>query len=437
MTTQIQFRINRLQKMLDSKRQRSSIERFCIQRQIDDLQNGEERGLIWDEREARNAVRFFLLLKHWEGEWAGKKINLAPWQKELIIASLFGWKKQDGTRRFSESFVLVPRKNGKSTIAAGIGLKMLTGDRESGAQIFCAATKKEQAKIVFTDAKMISKSSELASHLQYFRNSIYCPHWNSCFMPLSSDHDKMDGLNVACGICDEIQEHPSREIHDKLKTGMGSRRQPLLCSIGTAGHEKETIAGILYDSAVAISQNIYQDDAFHFFISEAEKDDDWAEPDIWLKANPNLGISLSESFIRNQCGDAKKRPSFQNNFRRLHLNQWTSSSTRWLDYNDWLACASPIELNGLNGCPCFGGLDLSTTIDLTAFALAFKSPDGKVTLFAWFWIPQERMRERELRDRVPYSLWVREGFIRETPGNVIDYDTIENDISELSKRFEI
>lgn len=423
-----------MEKLLTSRRPKSALEIQCIQRLISDLKHGHERGLIWDEDAAALAVRFFSGLKHWKGEYAGHPFALEPWQEECIVAPFFGWKRQDGTRRFREIYVEIPRKNGKTTLLAGVGLILLVADGEQGAEIYTAATKKDQARIVFKDACNLVKSSTLSKHIDVFRCSLYFSRGESVFMPLSADYNTQDGLNPHSGLVDELHQHPSRDLWDVIKQGMGSRRQPSMWGITTAGSDQNSFCyeQRAYAERILDPHSGFVDDSFLSYVATIDKGDDWADPAVWWKSNPNLNISVKRSFLEEQCKIAKEQPSFQNNFRRFHLNEWTQQSERWLDLQAWDECLGVVDFSG----ECCGGLDLSTTTDLTAIAWAFRNDDSISILMDYF-IPEENMIKREHRDRVPYSVWVKEGWITATPGNVIDYQYVRAKINERTKQFKI
>ena len=400
---------------------------------------GHERGLWFDEAEADRVVEFLSMLYHHKGEWAGQRFELADWQRNDIIRPLFGWKRADGTRRFRYAYIEVPRKNGKSTLAAGLGLYLSVADGEYGAEVYSAATKKDQARIVWGDAEKMAKGSPyLKQFCRTFRNNINVPRTGSKFEPLGADSNTLDGLNPHGVIMDELHAHRDRRVWDVMTTAMGARRQPMTVSITTAGvYRPESIGWEQHQHAVQVLEGALEDDGFFAYIASAEPDDDWTDPKTWAKANPNLGISLKEDYLAEQCERAKRSPSFLNTFLRLHLNIWTSQMTRWLDMEDWNACGSESDPGALDGLACYGGLDLASTTDVAAFALVFPDVDGTYDVLARFWVPEDRIVERSNRDRVPYDAWARDGWITSTEGNVIDYDVIRADIKALAKRYNI
>lgn len=422
-------------KTLKTGRPMGELETLCIERQLRDLSNAQKRGLIWDEAEAQRAVKFFSLLSHWKGPWAGKPVTLEPWQEHCQIAPLFGWRKKDGTRRYREGYDEEPRKNGKTTKAAGIALFGLVADREEGAEIFAAATKRDQARILFRDAtKLLRRSRALRGQVELFKHSVTCPRLSSSFVPLSSEGNSLDGLNPHMCLIDELHAHRTREVYDVLATAMGARSQPLLYSITTAGYDRQTVCWERHEYAVKLLKQELEDDSFFAFICGADDGDDFNDPNVWAKANPNLGISLKAEFLRSQALKAKHSPSYENTFRRLHLNQWTEQMDRWLRMALWDRCFEEFSPSDLNGIQCWGGLDLSKTLDTTSLVLVFRI-EGEFYLLPYFWIPKENARRREEEDGVPYTQWARSGHLFLTEGDVVDYREIASVIRWARERF--
>lgn len=397
----------------------------------------------FDERAAELAVRFFeRLLVHSKGEWASKPFTLEPWQRDEIIRPLFGWKRtSDGTRRYRRAYIEVPRKNGKSSLAAGIALLLLFADNEPGSEVYSAAADRDQAAIVFDEARrMVEASSHLANRAQVYKRVVHVPETHSVYRVLSADAYTKHGLNAHGVIFDELHAQPTRDLWDVLTTSTGARRQPLVVAITTAGFDRESICWELHEYARQIKAGIIQDDTFLSVIYAADEADDWLDPNVWAAANPNLGVSVKLDYLRNEARRAELTPAYQNTFRRLHLNQWTQQDTRWLPLEAWDRCATPVNDALLNGAVCYGGLDLSSTWDLSSFVLVFPNEEGEEERFAWlpfFWIPEENMIERARKDRVPYDAWARDGWIRTTEGDVIDYAYIVRAIEELGERYQI
>lgn len=355
---------------------------------------------------------------------------------------LFGWKrKSDGTRRFRTAFIFIPRKNGKTTLMAGIGLYLLVLDGEQGAEVYSAATKREQAKLSWDEAvRMRAASPALKEITQHWKASdtISMEATNSKFRPLGADADTLDGLNVHGALIDELHAHRTPEVVDVLQTATGSRRQPLQFEITTAGFDQQGIGYQHYDYAKKLLERVFDDDTWFVFLAEMDEGDDWQDPRTWAKANPNLGVSVKVDDLERKAHEAKNRPAALNNFLCKHLDKWTQQEERWIAVEAWDECAvGDAGLEELRGKSCYGGMDLSSRVDVTSFALVFPQADGGFRQLSWHWIPEESMRDREFRDRVPYSVWVDGGFIEATPGNVIDYERIKAKIGELATTYDI
>ena len=396
----------------------------------------------FDQQSADVAVMFFeKLLHHTKGEWAGENFLLQDWQKERVIKPLFGWKRVDNDyRKYRTVYIEVPRKNGKSTLSAGLALYLMLMDGEAGAEVYSAAADRDQAGIVFNQAKaMVESSPELSKRVQVFRNTISHVKSRSFYRVLSADAPTKHGLNAHAVIFDELHAQPNRELWDVLSTSQGSRRQPVTVAITTAGYNRETICWEMHEYARQVRDGIIIDETFLPVIYSADEDDDWLDEGVWAKANPSLGVTIKLDYLKNEARKASQIPAYQNTFRRLHLDQWTHQETRWLDMNAWDACGAPVHEKLLEGAPCYGGLDLASTSDIAAFVLCFPSgtDDEFYMWLPYFWIPEDNLIERVRKDRVPYDAWLKEGYLRTTAGNVIDYGVIVRDIEELGERFNI
>ena len=417
----------------------NALHRRACERHLDDLVSGPDRGLRFEPAAARHAIAFFGFLRHSKGEWAGEPFELAPWQA-FVAGALFGWKRDDGLRRFRTAYCAVPRKNGKSTLSAGLGLYLLVADGEPGAEIYSAATSRDQARIVFDEAKRMTASSPaLRRRVETLINNLHVPGTSSRFMPLSSDASTVDGLNVHGAIIDELHAHRSRNVVDVLETATGARRQPLIFEITTAGYDRHTICFEHHDYAIKVLDGIIRDDSWFAFIAAADDGDEWSDPSTWRRANPNLGRSVKEDDLARKVEKALALPGAQNAFRRMHLNEWTEQAERWIDLAAWDACAGPVPLERLRGRRCFGGLDLSTTTDVTALAWLFPPDhdDEPWHLLSRYFVPEDNIRRRAERDRVPYDVWARQGFVEPTPGNVVDYRAVEQRIHADAALFDV
>ena len=413
--------------------------RLACERHARDLEDGGERGLRFDEQTARQAILFFTLLKHSKGEWAGRPLHLAPWQ-QFIVASLFGWKREDGTRRFRTSYLEVARKNGKTTMAAGVGLYLMLADGEPGAEIYSVATKRDQARISHSEATRMAKSSPaVRREVRIFRDNIHIVDTASKFEPLGADADTMDGLNVHGALVDEVHAHKTRDVWDVIETATGSRRQPLMFAITTAGYDRQSLCFQQHEYTEKVLEAVIADDSWFGAIYTTDEDDAWDDEGCWIKANPNLGISKKRDDMRRLAARAREMPSQLNAFLRLHLDIWTQAETKWISLEHWTQCGQAVDAEGLRGRTCYAGLDLSSNTDISALLLVFPPMgDGDdYQVLCRFWIPEEAMIERSRRDRVPYDVWVRQGYITATPGNVIDYAWILHQIDEDAQAYDI
>jgi len=413
--------------------------RLACQRHTRDLETGDERGLHFDESAAMVAIAFFRLLKHSKGEWAGKTMHLEPWQ-QFIVASLFGWKREDGTRRFRTSYAEIARKNGKSTLAAGIGLFLLLADNEAGAEVYSAATKREQARISHGEATRMAKTSpQIRRMVRVFKDNIHIVDTASKFEPLGADSNTMDGLNVHGAIIDEVHAHKTRETWDVLETATGSRRQPLMFAITTSGFDRHTLCWTQHEYTEKILSAVIEDDSWFGIIFTLDEGDVWEDEVNWIKSNPNLGVCKKLDDMRRKAGRAKEMPAALNAFLRLELDIWTQAETKWVNIDHWTQCGAMVDAEGLRGRTCYAGLDLSSNTDVSALDLVFppQAEGDDYQVLCRFWIPEESMQERVHNDRVPYDAWVRQGYVTATPGNVIDYGYILAQIDEDMQAYDV
>ncbi len=394
-------------------------------------------GDWFDEKAARRACDFFAeCLRHEKGEWSRKAFELRPWQK-AIIANLFGWKRADGTRRFRQAYIEIPRKNGKSQLIAGIGLYMLFCDGEAGAEIYCCAGDKRQAAIVGDAARaMVRMEPELARRGEVLRNVIVVQATASKLEILSSDADLKHGLNCSTLIYDELHTAPNRELWDVMVTSMGARVQPLVISITTAGTSRQTLCWEQHEYAEKVRDGLIRDSAFLPVIFAAPEEMDFSDPRAWEIANPNLDVSIKRGYIAEQAKKAVEQPQYEIAFRTLHLNQWTTVQRRWIPHDRWAKCREDFTLEEMDGRECFVGIDLSSTTDLTSVALIFPGADG-YRVWVTSFVPEEKADIRERQDRVPYRTWARQGHIVSTPGNVIDYEHVDAVVRGYAERFVV
>jgi phage terminase large subunit-like protein len=390
-------------------------------------------GMI-DALKARAVRRFFGLLKHTKGQFAGKPFLLEAWQEKILV-ELLATVNGDGLRQYRQAFWAIARKNGKTTLAAGVGLYLLVADGEAAPEVYSAASSRDQAKLVFDQAKaFVEASPVLSRELTVYRNLIASR--DGFYRPISADVRRQHGFNASGIVYDELHTALDRELYDVLQTSTGARAQPLMLSISTAGNDRESVCYEVWEYARQVNAGIIDDARFHGFLAAAEPEDDWQDEATWAKANPNLGVSISMEYLQEACKRAMNEPAFLNSFLQLHLNQWVQGSERWLKAGAWDACKVIDGSWKMNAAEAFGGLDLASQHDLAAFVLVFPI-DGKYYVKPWFWIPKETMLEKERKDKVSYAAWERGGFLTVTPGNVIDHDVIVKDILALAQVYKI
>lgn len=397
----------------------------------------------FDERAANAAVNFIEEhVKHIKGPLSGKPFILEEWQKDDIIYPLFGIKeKETGLRRYKFAYIEIPKKNGKSPILSAIIIYTLLFEKDEGAEIYSAASTRDQAKIVFGDAcKMIKKDSWISSQLQVYQNSVL--YGNKSYRPLSADIGANDGINANLVCFDELHRQPNRLLYDVLIGSTASKEQPLFVMITTAGNDFNSICFEQHEYAIKVRDGIIKDDRYLPVIYAADKNDDPFIESTWKKANPNYGISVRKDFIQEQAEKARTNAAYLNTFLRLHLNIWTNVETVWIRDEIWQDAAAKLDINQLKGETAFGGLDLSSTSDITAFTLIFPPSErdyypDKYLSFNWVWLPEEKGRDSADKNNNNYLQWLKDGHIVETEGNVIDYAYIEGQILSICSDFQI
>ena len=450
--------------------------KFACQRHLNDLQHGKERGLVFNREKATHAVKFFSFLKLWKGkEYEGKEFVLGP-HLTFITWVLMGWYREDGTRRFRKAYIEMGRKGAKSTFAGGLGAYFFIADGEEGAEIYSAAVKKDQAKIVWTNIKNLTKKTEIAKKITYFQHNLSISATNSKCEPLSSDSKSLDGLDTHFATLDELHAHPTREVHDLIADSIGARSQPLILIITTAGFNQ---TGICYETREYLTQILkgtIQDDSFFGIIftldtkkdwpdlkeqkeeGAGEREDDWTNEDCWVKAAPGLiGITVSGKRygidgkgnpisgymtkiedIRDKARIALQMPGAQNNFLTKRMNIWTQQENRWIDLALWdRNNVRPIA--DLAGKSCFGGIDLSAISDLTIWVMLFPDDEDKelLDILIRVWCPEARLFDTKNKYREQYQSWKKQGFLLTTQGDAIDYDFIRAQIIADSLKFNI
>lgn len=413
--------------------------RLACQRYLNDLEHGKERGLWFDREAVEYRLAFYGECRHFEGEWAGQVIKPEPWQ-QFIKAQIYGWKNEDGTRRFNLAYESVARKNGKSTDSATDGLFLGFYDDEPGAQVYSAATKYDQACIVHSAAiNMVRKSPNLSRRIQILKNTLVCVQDSQKYVPIGQDSNTEDGLNVYGAIIDEYHAHPTAGIYSVLKSGRGARRQSLIYVITTAGFEKEYPCFELEKRGKRILEGSEIDDTVFPIIYTLDDDDEPGDDSLWIKANPNLGVSKYKKTMLDDYREARSIPHLLNEFLTKHLNIWTESVTQWISAETWERNCDPVNEDGLLGRKCYVGMDLSANGDLTAVVLCFPpiAPNDKYKLLFRFYMPQDNMADREKREKKDYSMWVRDGWITATPGGYIDRNFIYAKMVDDSRKYDI
>jgi len=454
--------------------------KLACQRFMDDLEHADERGFYFDVDAADHALEFFSYLKLWKGrEYRGKEFVLGG-HYQFITANIFGWKrKSDDFRRFRTAYIEMGRKGAKSTYAGGVGAYMFVADGEDGAEVYCAATKRDQAKIVWNNIKNLTKKSIFAKLINYMTNNLSIEStWSKC-EPLSSDSKSLDGLDTHYGCLDELHAHPTPDVHDLVDDSVGSRAQPLILIITTAGFDQEGVCYQRREYLTRVLKGIVEDDTFFGIIytldtkkdwpelktrtakcPDEEKEDDWQDEENWIKAMPGLcGVTTSGvrygidengdpvpgymtklEDVRKKAKYASEIPAAQNNFLTKRLNIWTQQATRWLSLEIWDAnnTAPVIEKNML-GRWCVAGIDLSSISDLTCDVYLFPRDDDRkfVDLIMRCWCPEARLYDKKNKYRDQYQAWERNGWLIKTPGDVIDYDFVRAEVLKDYKKFDM
>lgn len=408
--------------------------RLAVERYYADLDRALDMGRYFDKKAAMRAIHFVEKLKHTKGEWAGQRFRLEPWQ-QFVLWNIFGWKNADGTRRFRYAYIEIARKNGKTALSAGIGLYMLFADGESRPEVYSAATVKDQAKICFSDAVEIVKATDLKNYLTPYHSIVY-ELKGGMMKPLSSDYGTHDGLNPSCGIIDEFHAHKDSGMFDVIKSAFGTRRQPLMFIITTAGFDKSGVCYAYRENVIKVLRSVNEDDSLFGIIYTLDDKSEWDDPKMWIKANPNLGVSLSADYLADQVKDAKNRPEAVRNVMTKNVDLWVDAERTWILDDAWLKCIGTTDPADLKGCACWGGLDLSNVSDITAYVLLFHEND-RFQLLPHFWIPEEKMLEKVRKENINYDKWAAEGYVTVTPGNVIDYDFVKADILRIVADYDL
>jgi phage terminase large subunit-like protein len=389
---------------------------------------------------ARRAIRLINHLTHTKGVSAGQPFDLRPWQRR-ILEQLFR-VGPDGRRVYRQCLLMLPRKNGKTELAAALALYFLLFDGEPGAEVYSAAADKDQAALVFhVAAQMIRNDQELLAQCELVDSQKRIVHRasGSFYRAISAEAYSKHGFNASAVIYDELHAAPNRELWDVLTTSQGARDQPLMLAISTAGYDRHSILWELYAHAQKVRDTPSLDPSFLPIVYEAPVDADWTDERVWRAANPALGDFRSLEEMRIACARAQEIPAQENTFRRLYLNQWTEQAARWISMTSWDACHDPtFDRARLRGRRCYVGMDLSSTTDLTAIVAVFPDDTGSgFDVLAQFFVPADNLAERVRRDRVPYDQWARDGFLVATPGNVVDYEYVRQTLGAWGREFQV
>ncbi|MFE9937382.1 terminase large subunit [Streptomyces hirsutus] len=405
----------------------------------------DEPGAVFDADRVDRVMRAFDQLRHTQGALAGQPLRPDPWQVAYILAPIFGWVHWDDdadmyVRIIREVYVDVPRKNGKTTLAGGIALYLMAADGEPGAQVITAAVTKEQARLLFGPVKaIVEKSPALKRALQPLAGAILHAKSDSYFKPVSSLAGAQHGLNLHGGIVDELHEHKSPELVETIESGTGSRRQPLIFIITTAdAGKKESVYGRKRERIEQLARGAYTAAAVYGVVFAAEKDDDPFAEATWKKANPGYGTSPTRAYLRTASDKAKQSPAELASFLRLHLGVRTKQVTKYLTLDSWKANGALVDEVKLRGREAYGGLDLGAVSDLNALVWLFPDDeDGSLDMVVRFWTPEENIKDLDRRTDKNASVWVREGWLKTTPGNVTDYDVIGKQIRKDLDSFDV
>lgn len=420
--------------------------RDACRRHLKDLEEGPARGLFFDLEKALRAVGFFSdVLRLNGGEFEGKPYDLLDWQA-FIVGCLFGWVGSDGYRRFRSAYIETGKGSGKSPLAAGIGLYGMMADGESGAEIYAAATKKDQAMILFRDAvAMVDHSPELQRRITKSGTGLNV--WNlawlekrSFFRPIASD-DGQSGPRPHISLLDEVHEHKDGYVIEMLKAGQKSRRQPLQFAITNSGTNKQTVCWDYHEYGAKVCAGQLQDDTFFAYICALDEGDDpFKSEKCWPKANPSLRHGLpGMRYLREQVSQARGMPSKESIVRRLNFCQWVEAESPWIGGEVWFGCEDKFDTTSLYGRRCYGGLDLSSTQDLTALVLLFEpTPDDPFwRQLEWFWLPGDGLYDKADKDRVPYVVWRDAGHLGTTEGRAINKLAVVRQLSEIAASYDL
>lgn len=411
--------------------------RLAVERAADDHLYGESRGLVFVPDRAQYVLDYARYCRHSKGRWAGQPFEHQPWQA-FITSELFGWYRRDTKkRRYRVAFIEVPKKSGKSTYLAVLGIYMLHGDREQGAEVYTIASERNQARIIFSQSRtMVLKSPKLSERILCYKDSLSIEATDSVMMPLPGDPDSIDGVNPSCMLVDEVHRHKSRQIWDLAIHSPEAREQPLILGITTAGDDLTSVCYEQHDYGLKLLEGVFRDDQYFTFIATPDKNYDWTDEQEWLKINPSLGVTKDIQNFRDKVEAARNSPAKSLSFRRFQLNEWTKQVGTWLDMAVWFANDQDYPEERLAGRKCYVGIDIGIVKDMSAVALVFPIDDLWVVLMRYY-CPQVSVTERTDLENLPYQMWVETGLLQVTEGNVIDIEYIYEDIMALADQYTI
>lgn len=432
-----------IEDVLDGKLLLGKYATLAVTRHLADLKR-KDFDYYYSETHANRAFAFISALRHTKGEYAGKRFNIQPFQ-EFFIKVLFGWQRNQGGRRFRKAYLEISRKNGKTELAAAIAVYCFLMDNETGAEIYTAATTRDQAKICFETARVFLKnlkqdSKQMNNMINIMSHNFNIPNSNSKFEAVSADADTLDGLNPSCAIIDEYHAHKSSNVLEVIETGMGSRMQPLLLITTTAGFNRESPCFLYRKVLIDVLEGRKKDESVFPLLFCLDEGDDWQDKKNWTKSNPNLGITPYKEYMEDQYNKAlNEGASKQIQFLTKNLNVWTTTSSVWISQNYIEKTRLHISDDILQGKICYGGLDLASTRDICAFVLIFPVQSGinKPYVKSFYFCPNDNIKERSVADGVPYTQWQEDGYLQMTEGNVTDYDFIRAKIMSLANIYRI
>lgn len=412
--------------------------RLAAKRHLNDLLTGHLRGLVWMPEKASHATTFIECLRHYQGASAGKRFRLTLWQK-FVVGSLFGWYTTEDQRRFRIGYVEIGKGNGKTPLAAAVALYALVADGEAGAEVYSAATSREQAGICFNDARQFALASgPLARRLDIGTRDITYHQTSSSLKVVSAEGRGLDGKRPHMVVVDELHEHPNATVVEKMRAGTKGRTRALILEITNSGYDQTTVCFEHHKYSIEVLQGIIENDSWFAYVAALDKGDDpFADPRCWIKANPNLGVSLTTQYLGEQVREARDLPSKRNLVLRLNFCRWTEASEGWVDLDKWDECAQPIDRAELKGRECFGGLDLASVSDFCAYTLVFppKAPGERWKLLLYLYLPEAAADRLRKQGRLPIDDWIAQGLVTITPGNVTDYGFIRRDVNATREEF--